>query len=181
PSLYEVNADGIFSINALSSQAFEHSVQLGVRNEIKGEMTLSLDNSALDNKWYVYLEDRELGIYVEFKNKPYTYTHTRNADDRFVVHFQQYALNSDKLVEDVKKMKIGGDGNAVYVFVPAYYKDQVYQVEVLDMMGRVVYTNDKTVLNHGMNTLNLNLSNSAYYAVRISAIEGTISEKVYLK
>lgn len=181
PNLYSVDPEGNYSINALSSDMYIHSVPLGFRSSKTGEMSFSLNTTELDEQWFVYLEDKQLGIFYNIKENPYSFTHTQNSDSRFVLHFQTYALSAEKLVADVQKMKIGGDGDEVYVFVPAFYKDQNYQLEVIDMAGRVVYTDNKLALTHGMNTLNLNLNANAYYAVRIKAAEGIESGKVQIR
>lgn len=181
PGLYSVGPEGNFSINALNSNNHIHSVPLGFRSTKTGQMSFSLNTSELDAKWFVYLEDKELGIFYNIKDKPYTFNHTQNSDSRFVLHFQTYGLSAEKLVDDIQNMSIGGDGTAVYVFVPAFYKDQNYQLEVIDMAGRVVYTDNKLAMTPGMNTLNLNLNANAYYAVRIKAAEGIASGKVQIR
>jgi hypothetical protein len=181
PSLYSVTLDGNFSINALSLDNSSHSVPVGFRSTKTGQKSFSLNTTELDAKWFVYLEDKELGIFYDIKENPYSFNHTQSSDSRFVLHFQTYGLGAEKLVADVQKMNIGGDGDEVYVFVPAFYKDQNYQLEVIDMAGRVVYTDNKLALNHGMNTLNLNLNANAYYAVRIKAAEGIETGKVQIR
>src|SRR5690606_8394337 len=62
PSLYAVNQDGIFSISALDADNHQHIVPMGFRSSTKGEMSFELNIDELDQKWYVYLEDKELGI-----------------------------------------------------------------------------------------------------------------------
>ena len=181
PSLYSLSPDGNYAINALNSAVQTHSLPLGFRSSKTGQMSFNLNTSELDAKWFVYLEDKQLGIFYDIKANPYTFNHTQNSDSRFVLHFQTYGLSAEKLVSDIQNMNISGDGSAVYVFVPAFYKDQNYQLEVIDMAGRVVYTDTKLSLNHGMNTLNLNLNANAYYAVRIKAAEGIVSGKVQIR
>lgn len=181
PSIYSVSPDGNFAINAISSDFNVHSVPLGFRSSKTGQMSINLNTSELDAKWFVYLEDKQLGIFYDIKANPYTFNHTQNSDSRFVLHFQTYGLGAEKLVSDIRNMNISGDGSSVYVFVPAFYKDQNYQLEVIDMAGRVVYTDTKLALNHGMNTLDLNLNANAYYAVRIKAAEGIVSGKVQIR
>lgn len=181
PSIYNVSPDGSFSINAINSNYDIHSVSIGYRSSKTGQMSFNLNTTELDAKWFVYLEDKQLGIFYDIKANPYSFNHTQNSDSRFVLHFQTYGLSAEKLVNDIQNMNISGDGSAVYVFVPAFYKDQNYQLEVIDMAGRVVYTDTKLALNHGMNTLNLNLNANAYYAVRIKAAEGIVSGKVQIR
>jgi|GEM_PF-5366511 len=181
PSLYSTSPEGIFSISALSSDNFTHTVPLGFRSTKKGKMSFALNTAELDDKWYVYLEDKELGIFYDIKENPYTFNHTQNSDSRFVLHFQTYGLSNGKLVDNIESMKISGDGNEVFVFVPPHYHGQNYHVTVFDFAGKLVHESKNVSLQSGMNTLNFPLNQSAYYIVRIEAAEGLSSGKVYLR
>lgn len=180
PSFYAVNDEGNFSITALNPDDFEHVVPMGFRSSVKGDMTLSLNTDKLDPKWYVYVEDKDLGIFYDLKAKPYTFDHTQNSDERFVLHFKTQALSAEKLVNDVKAMKVSGNGEEVFVFVPKHFRNQVYALEIYDLQGRLVYSNGQTELEHGMNTLNLNLENSGIYVIRVKAAEGMVSDKIQI-
>jgi len=181
PSLYSVNPDGILSISALNSNPSMHTVPLGFRSKKHGKMSFSLNKTELDEKWYVYLEDKELGVFYNIKEKDYTFNHTQNSDSRFVLHFQTYALSNGKLVENVESMTISGDGNEVYAFVPSHFRSQNYHMTVYDFSGKLVYESTSLKLSSGMNTLDIPLNQSAYYIVRIEAAEGLSTGKVFLR
>jgi hypothetical protein len=181
PSFYAVNADGIFTINALSAVEFSHAVPVGFRSSKKGQSSISLNNDALDAKWHVYLEDKELGIFADLKSGEYKFTHTVNSDSRFVIHFREQAMSADKVVNQLDKMTVGGDGESVYVFIPGHFREQAYQVEVFDLTGRKVYSTTSAALHQGRNTLNFHLAETGYYVVRVIASEEAVSSKVYVK
>lgn len=180
PSLYAISPDGKFSITALNDNEFYHSIPLGFRSSKTGEMTFSLNTSELDSRWYVYLEDKELGIFYDIRSADYVFNHKANSDSRFVLHIQTYALSAEKLVSDLRSMKVSGNGDDVFVFLPAYYSAQNAQVECVDMMGRVVSSFSQD-LSPGMNTLRVPAMPAGYYSVRISAREGTQSGKVLIR
>lgn len=181
PSIYAVNPDGIFSISGLNADNYIHTVPLGFRSTKIGKVSFNLNTTELDEKWFVYLEDKDLGIFYNLKDKPYQFNHTGNSDSRFVLHFQTYALSNGKLIENVEEMRIGGDGDNVYVYVPAFYRNQNYRIQIYDLTGKKVYQAENLRMNSGMNTLNLPLNQSAYYSIRIEAAEGTSSGKVFIR
>jgi len=181
PSLYSVNPDGILSISALNSDPSMHTVPLGFRSKKLGKMSFSLNKTELDEKWYVYLEDKDLGVFYNIKDKDYTFNHTHNSDSRFVLHFQTYGLSNGKLVDNVESMTISGDGNEVYAFVPSHFRAQRYHMTVYDFSGKLVYESNSLDLHSGMNTLDIPLNQSAYYIVRIEAAEGLSTGKVFLR
>lgn len=181
PSIYAVNPDGIFSISGLNADNYIHTVPLGFRSTKNGKVSFNLNTTELDEKWFVYLEDKDLGIFYNLKDKPYQFNHTGNSDSRFVLHFQTYALSNGKLIENVEEMRIGGDGDNVYVYVPAFYRNQNYRIQIYDLTGKKVYQAENLRMNPGMNTLNLPLNQSAYYSIRIEAAEGTSSGKVFIR
>lgn len=184
PSLYSVTADGIFAINALDEDKYTHEVPLGFRSGKTGQFTFELNKEELDAKWYVYLEDKTLGIYHNLKNSAYLFTSGTpvKSDDRFVLHFMPNALSSEKLIADTRQMQVTGNGQEVYVFVPSHFTSQLFEIQIVDMMGRVVYSSDKVELIQGMNTLqNLNIKADGYYSVRVNSSEGVTSGKVLIR
>ncbi|MBI1223348.1 MAG: T9SS type A sorting domain-containing protein, partial [Bacteroidetes bacterium] len=180
PSLYAVNADGIFSVTGLNNSDYIYEVPLGIRSKKTGQMSIKLNDSELDSKWYVYLEDKKLNLFYNLKANPYQFTLTENSDSRFVLHLQTYALSNGQVVNEVDEMHISSDGNKAYVYVPSKFKNQPYRIHVIDLMGREVYSSNQLQLNSGMNTLNLSLP-PAYYIIRIEASEGVFKGKVSLK
>lgn len=181
PSFYAVNADGKFAINGLPVNQSEYAVNMGFRSNKIGQKSIRLNNSELDPKWFVYIEDKELGLFYDLKKAPYTFTETTNSDTRFVLHFTQAPLSSEKLVSSVQKMNIGGDGQEVYVFVPNHSTAELYEVEIFDLAGKKVYGDDKVALVHGMNTLDLPSVKPGYYVVRILDGENAVSGKVFIR
>lgn len=181
PSLYSTDPDGLLSINARDINLNDHSIPLGIKSNLTGNFTYSLNTDDLDASWYVYLEDRDLDVMINLRDNDYTYKHEYNSDERFVLHFKRFATSTEKVVASTERIKIGGDGEKVFVYVPKHYQDQLYKVEVIDFSGRTVYSNTQVSMKAGMNTLNLTIGMPAYYAIRIEAAEGIESEKVYLR
>jgi hypothetical protein len=182
PSLYSIGQDGDLSINALSPQETEYALPLGFRSNKTGKNSISLNKESLDAKWFVYLEDKHLGSFFDLKKDDYVFNHTgSNTDSRFVLHFTQSPLSTDKLISSVQKMNIGGDGEFVYVYIPSHFADQSYGIEVFDFSGKQVYTTNKGELKHGMNTLSFPVDNAGYYVVRVIAGEENLSGKVFLR
>ncbi|MDX5321673.1 MAG: T9SS type A sorting domain-containing protein, partial [Bacteroidota bacterium] len=180
PSIYSVSPEGLFSINALNSNQFTHSVPVGFRSNKTGNVNFSLNTTELDQKWFVYLEDKSLGIFYDLREKPYSFNHSQNSDTRFVLHFQTWALSAEKVIGQVDEMQISGDGDQVFVFNPSHFREQNFKMEVYDLSGRLVLQNQQLQLMHGMNKLNLALPQS-FYIVKITCAEGTYSGKVFIR
>lgn len=182
PSIYTVTADGKLAINALDESKINHSVALGFKTNKTGNVTFSVDLSELNPNTHVYLEDKVMGGFHNIKEAPYTFAaSTMESNDRFVLHFMPYALSLDQLIQPKAQLSVAGNGVDVFAFVPENSSTQTYKLEVMDMMGRVVFVSDKVELKAGTNKLDLHVPASANYAIRLSNSGATVNAKVFIK
>ena len=99
----------------------------------------------------VYLYDRQTGETVDILNNEYSFSATEDANPgRFVLRFSKTA---DEVVSD----------NFVYQSGEDLYVNAEGTIQIVDMMGRVVYSNDVEGSNSVINVGNLN---KATYIVR---------------
>ncbi|MBL0309846.1 MAG: PKD domain-containing protein [Bacteroidetes bacterium] len=90
PMLFtHLNAGRGYSINTLHALQETTTVPMGLRPEVNGTMTLSAQElSSFDPTTYIYLEDKQAGVWHNLRNGDYTFS-TKKTDnqDRFVLHF----------------------------------------------------------------------------------------------
>ena len=180
PSLYALTQGAKFAISAVSSTQSEHRIPLGFGSKVTGSTRFELNSDFLDTKWRVYLEDKELGIYYDIRNTPYDFNHHLDAaEGRFVLLIQPYPMSNEKLISNLGKMNITGNGEDVFVYFPSVYNEQLVTVEVTDMMGKEI-TKRQVFLKGGMNTLeNFNVV-PGYYSIRVYAKEEISNGKVQI-
>ena len=98
PNLYSCELDEKLAINALDFKTIR-SVQVGLEEAIDGTPFVMHLDQVVNDQWYqVYLEDKYLNQITNISAMDYSFTSMPavQAGPRFVLHFDQAALNSNE-------------------------------------------------------------------------------------
>ena len=126
-------------------------VLLGYNSGIAGELSIRIDHiDGLFDTQNIYLEDKELNVIQDLKEKPYVFTTKKgDFDDRFVL---RYNLKAKTLATDTFEVT---DGVIVIVnqkVTVQSSKEQIKNIDVFDMVGRKINSYKK--VNAAQFTLN---------------------------
>ncbi len=188
PEIYTRVENTSLSINGLPALSdAEYNISLSVRNQVKSPVTLSLDLTAFNENYSVFLEDVKTETWTNLRETPeYTYTPDElgETNDRFVLHLQKVttAIADPVQIEEqaLKAITVTGFQTYVRVNVATELLQQnsgEALVEVLDMNGRLV---NQTTTNQEVT--NVDLPNvSGVYLVRVQAGMNVKSEKIFVQ
>ncbi|NVK28621.1 MAG: hypothetical protein HWE14_11290 [Flavobacteriia bacterium] len=104
--------------------------------------TINLDPSFLPRGIYVYLEDLHEGVTVDLLAGDYTFTHDATAPiQRFKLHINNTAVSLNELNSKDEVLAAFRSFDQVNL-TASTLEDGRYTVEVIDMMGSVLYNNE---------------------------------------
>jgi hypothetical protein len=188
PEIYTRVENTSLSINgmpALSSD--QYSIPLSIRNQMEGQVTLSINLDDLNNSYSVLLEDAQTETWTNLRETPeYTYTPDELGEDndRFVLHLQKVTTAIADPVQIEEQTLRGITVTGLQTYARVNVASELLQqnsgealVEVLDMNGRLV---NQTTTNQEVT--NVDLPNvSGIYVVRVQAGLTVKSEKIFVQ
>jgi len=177
PQLWTVSNDENFAQNYLPYVYDSYQVPLHFGAGVNSTYHINADGlESFYSNSEIYLEDLFTEDIINLSEQQlYTFTATTDDDEaRFVIHF--YGVTSTGENSDVENGKIYAYQNTVYVKFNELPSD-TYQVEVINMVGQQVYSNEFTT--GGLNSFNLNEKPGIYF-VRLHAENRTMVQKVMI-
>ncbi len=177
PQLWTVSNDEDFAQNYLPYVYDSYQVPLHFGAGVNSTYHINADGlESFYSNSEIYLEDLFTEEIINLSEQQlYTFTATTDDDEaRFVIHF--YGVTSTGENPVVENGKIYAYQNTVYVKFNELPSD-TYQVEVINMVGQQVYTNEFAPL--GLNSFKLNEKPGIYF-VRLRAENRTMVQKVMI-
>lgn len=118
-------------------------VELGIRTDMKGELTLRLSGmESLDSSYDIYLEDRLTGEVIDMREKPkYTFNNmTGDVQGRFFLKIGETGLDNGDIDEDVNlpetDIRIFTDSKQIVITSPT--DDPIELVKVYSLQGQLL-------------------------------------------
>lgn len=172
PQLYTAIGTDSLVINGMNSIVANPVVDLGVKLPEAGEYSFNATSITLNEN--VYLEDRDLGLFQHLNTEPtYAFASTvaGNIPTRFALHFGMSVTGMEDATSNVG---IYSSGKQVTILLNG---TSVGTVEVLDMTGRMVHTQN---VNSAQTIIDLSTT-SGIYLVSVQTEGNTISRKVSIR
>ncbi len=188
PEIYTRAENISLCINGLPGLAdAEVNIPLSVRNQVESPVTLSLDLTAFNERYAVFLEDTKTQILTNMRATPdYVYTPAELGDtrDRFVLHLQKIttaiADPANFYEQDSDNITITGFGSYARVNISSALLQQKQgeaRIEVLDLSGRLV---NQVTTSQSVAQVDLPL-NSGLYVIRVKVGDFGKSEKIMVQ
>ncbi len=175
PNMFSRDSLGhILAINAINfdaNYAGVKSLPLSVEGFENGlSYTITLNQSYLNNQYYVYLEDLKENTLNDLTQREFSFEYDETMDNRFILHFQSLSLANQPIEEAIQ----GKNENILKAWV---YSNTAYiqsltsgnaVVEVLDIQGRVVQS--ENILLEEAESFELQIENKAagMYLLRVN-------------
>jgi len=117
------------------------TVPVGYKSTIAGDYSIQLEEfDGLFNNQNVYLMDHLTNTTHNLKIAPYTFTTAIGTfNSRFEIKYTNNVLGIDDVNFDAQSVKIAADGKATKIKAT----DAIKSVEVYDLLGRMLYSNNK--------------------------------------
>ncbi len=188
PEIYTRIGNTAMAINGFPELTDEeYSFPISVRNQVEGEVTLSVDLDKFDNSYSVFLEDKTTGVWANLReNTDYVYTPAKMGDthDRFVLHLKNVTTS---VVTPGEGGALAGNGINITAYrnlAKITIAPEILQqsngraiIEVADVNGRIM---DNTTTVQTITEVVLPRSNGVYL-VRVKAGSVVKSEKVVVQ
>jgi hypothetical protein len=177
-ALYSILNDEPYSIQAYGTFYPEAVFPLGVHvGDVGSNMNLTIEIDSINclETEDIYLEDVLLGEYHDLKSGSYSYIAVPGAtDDRFFVHFSAQSVTG---IEEANSTSFGAIMSNETLIVSSREELQG-GLEVLDMSGRVIFTDGSVTLNTEGTRIDMSNVSDGIYIVRFVGVDGTRSKKV---
>ncbi|MFM1875724.1 MAG: hypothetical protein RL266_1461 [Bacteroidota bacterium] len=175
-SLYSLIDGEPYAIQGYGPFYEERVVPLGMHIADPVAVTISLEDLDGMEDDNIYLEDAYLGIFHDLQAGGYDFVGTPGLyQDRFYLHFLPMSVTG---IDDVTSSITFGafiHGEILNV----YSKDDLQgTLEVLDLSGRIVYSEQKVQLNQTGVKVDVSTISNGVYIVRFVGSDSTLSKKV---
>ncbi|TDE45908.1 T9SS type A sorting domain-containing protein [Flavobacterium rhamnosiphilum] len=158
-------------------------VTLGYNAAITGELSIRIDHlDGLFDTQNIYLEDKELGIIHDLKDKPYVFTTEEgDFDDRFILRYTDKTLSvKDPAYENTIQVVFTRSNNVLNITNSAT-DNTVLAVSLFNIQGKLMSKWDVT--DKEQTSIKIPIQNiaSGVYIVKMKTSKGNISKKIIVK
>jgi len=177
--LVDNSSDVNFTYQSLPNDSFEGTViPVGVKAAKGKELVFSAASFSLSDDTQLYLEDKELGKYVELSESE-TYTIKTQTDvneaGRFFLHVKSSKVLSIP-TEEISNIRIYNSDKHIVV---EGIQDENFNVSVFNILGAEIL--NENYLGNGKNVITLPNTQTGVYIVKLESEAKHISKKIVLK
>ena len=178
--LYSLNGMDKLLINGqpeLAVPGFDTSIPLGVKADVTGNYTISIDEEFIGPEYLIKLEDTQTMTIADLRVSDYNFTISTTDEDntRFIIHYEYDTGLGIEDVLDEKDFKIFFDQEQLYIIIAGNF-ELPESFAIYDVSGKLLYSDTYRAL---INTQNLS---SGIYLIRLNYKGlGTISKPVVKK
>lgn len=183
-SFYSIIPDVNLTIQgrALPFDENDH-VALGYNAAITGELSIRIDHlDGLFDTQNIYLEDKELGIVHDLKDKPYLFTTEEgDFDDRFILRYTDKTLSvKDPAYENTIQVVFTRSNNVLNI-TNSTTDNTVLAVSLFNIQGKLM--SKWNVTDKEQTNIKIPIQNiaSGVYIVKMKTSKGNISKKIIAK
>lgn len=176
----EGNSDEKLAIQALPISYLEEKViPVGVISEAGKMLTFSAKKNNIPSETFVYLEDREQGVFTNLSEENYTVTPTENTNGtgRFYIHTKAQRLSTSNLPQEVSTVQIFKSEKQKVTILGL--KTQEASMRVFSILGKELFSSNLLVSN-GKSTVTLPNVATGMYIVEVRFSNTKISKKIIL-
>ncbi|MDD3876994.1 MAG: T9SS type A sorting domain-containing protein [Bacteroidales bacterium] len=175
PQIYSSDAQNDYVINSYPQLIENKSVNIGFTTSFDGDHTISANNiNSFNSNVSLHLEDLQTNTLIDLKNQnSYTFNTSKGThNNRFIVHFTLTPTSIGNELENA--ISVFANENNIYI---SNSLNENFSVTIYNLLGQEVVS--EQINGGGLHKISTNLI-SGQYIVRITGINKSISEKVFI-
>lgn len=159
PQIFSVSESNDMAISTLPSLLANLTVPVGINGEASKIYSISVSGmNTFDKSIGITLEDKHEGVLIDLRQKPnYTFTQNAEGTDRFAIHFNVLASQSESQLQTTTEPVVYTSGQSVYVY---NITEKGSELCLYNMIGQKLLTHRLQVGE--LNRVETNLPTGAY-------------------